>query len=152
MMTMSWTVPLVDPRDSGAPAVHRRHLWESLLAKAEEPTSYVPAITECRMVERYDDGFLREAIRNGEKLVQRVRPEPQHRIVFEHICDPDVASITNIIGTDADGGTTFTIETAFTEEGAARALRDGEFLRSTAEYFTSTIEAIVRVLRTMAVA
>jgi hypothetical protein len=152
MMTMSWTVPLVDPGDRAAPPVDRRRLWESLLAKAEEPTGYVPAITQCRVVERYDDGFLREAIRNGEKLVQRVRPEPERRIVFEHIGDPDVASITNIIGTGADGATTFTIETAFTEQGAARALRDGEFLRSTAEYFTGTIEAIVRVLRTMAVA
>lgn len=151
-MTMSWTVPLVDPNDPGAPVVDRRRLWESLLSKAEEPTGYVPAITECRVVERYDDGgFLREAIRNGEKLVQRVRPEPERRIVFEHIGDPEVASITNIIGTGADGGTTFTIETAFTEAGAARAVRDGEFLRATAEYFTGTIASIVRVLRTMAV-
>jgi hypothetical protein len=151
MMTMSWTVPIEDPLTAGAPPVDRGLLWSSLLAKAESPTGYVPAITQCRIVERYEDGFLREVVRDGKKLVQRVRPEPERRIVFEHIGDPEVASITNIVGTDADGRTTFTIETAFTPAGAERALRDGEFLRATAEYFTTTIAAIVGVLRSMAV-
>ncbi|MGX4653940.1 AtaL-like protein [Micromonospora sp. SCSIO 07396] len=152
MMTMSWTVPIEDALDPAASPIDRGRLWSSLLAKAEAPTGYVPAITQCRIVERYDDGFLREIVRNGEKLVQRVRPEPERRIVFEHMGDPDVASITNIVGTDNAGRTTFTIETAFTAAGSERAARDGEFLRSTAEYFTATIDAIVGVLRTMAAA
>ncbi|NJC70697.1 DUF1857 family protein [Planosporangium thailandense] len=149
---MSWTTPLTDPSSPDATPVDRHRLWRSLLAKAEAPTNYVPAITACRILERYDDGFLREIVRNGERLVQRVRPEPERRILFEHIGDPDVASIANVIGTDASGATTFTIEIVLAAGGAARALQESDFLRTTDEYFADTIEAIVRALRPLSVA
>jgi hypothetical protein len=149
MITLSWT-GLVN--DGAGPPVDRHTLWNSLLEKAENPLDYVPAITACEVLERYDDGFLRRIVRDGRTLLQRVVPEPESRIVFHHLDDPDVASITNVVGEDADGALTFTIEVRLASTGAATALGQSPFLLATDEYFTGTLDAILGALRPLAAA
>ena len=153
MITLSWT-SRVDASDSSEDPdylrIDRKKLWHALLGKAEDPVGYVPAITACRIIERYDDGFLREIIRNGEKLVQRVSWEAEERIVFRHVDDPDVSSIANVVKTDSDGRLTFTIEVELTAGRELRSLSESEFLRDTDAYFGPTLVAILDALRPLA--
>ena len=47
-------------------------VWKLLLEKAEKPQSYIPSVTEVKILERYNDGFLREVIAQGMTLKERV--------------------------------------------------------------------------------
>jgi hypothetical protein len=152
MIKMSWTAVVDDLADPHARKADREQVWQSLLAKAENPLGYVPPITECRILERYEDGFLREIIRNGSRLVQRVTPVPTERIVFTHLDDPEVASITNILDEDDQGRLTFTIEIELAPTGESMALAQSEFLRATDEYFTGVLPPIIETLRSLATA
>lgn len=148
MITISWTGRVGEPAGPGA--AKRDDVWKLLLVKAEDPVGYVPAITECRILERYDDGFLREIVRNGEIIVQRVSSEPQRRIEFRHVGDPDVAYIANVLGEDEDGFLTFTIEVGLTADGQAKAVSESAFLRATDDYYESTIPPILTALAPLA--
>jgi hypothetical protein len=150
MIKLSWTAPVNDPKSPGARSVGRHDLWEILLAKAENPLNYVPAITECRVLERDGDRFLREIVRNGERIVQLVTPEPEKRLLFSHIDDPDVASIANIIDEDEQGELTFTIEVTLAPVGLQKSLAQSEFLHVTDEYFTDTLKSIIGAIRPLA--
>jgi hypothetical protein len=153
MIKLSWTALVDDPTDPAGPRTDRQELWRSLLGKAENPLDYVPAITQCRVLERDGEGFLREILRNGERLVQRVTtPEPGRRILFSHVGDPEVASIANVVGEDEQGRLTFTIEVELAPGGVEKCLAESGFLRGTEEYFTGTLAAIVAALRPLAAA
>ena len=54
--------------------------------KAEYAVPFVPAMKECRILERFDDGFLREVHLRGSVMRERIvfhRPEVE--VYFERI-------------------------------------------------------------------
>ncbi|QXE33232.1 DUF1857 family protein [Streptomyces sp. GMY02] len=97
-------------------------LWETLLRKAEHPVEYVVQIDECRIVERYDDGFLREAVFFGKDIVrERVTPRrDQWRIDFEVLDDPRFSAVINELDQDAEGRFRYTVSVVLTERSAKR--------------------------------
>ena len=52
-----------------ATSVNRGQMWKGLVMKAEDAVPFVPAMKECRIVERYDDGFLREVHLDRKSVV-----------------------------------------------------------------------------------
>ncbi|MER7461888.1 AtaL-like protein [Streptomyces sp. NPDC097981] len=147
MLTLSWTRLVVGAAQEGCPAPTRASLWQALLHKAEFPTGYVPAITKCRIEERYADGFLRE-IRRGElTFLQRVTPqESAGRITYRHLDDTDIAEIRNEIGEDADGRLTLTLSITLTDRPAAAILAQNTYLRDLDSDFHGTLDAMTEVL------
>jgi hypothetical protein len=97
-------------------------LWDTLLKKAEYPIDYVPDITDCRVVERYPDGFLRESVLFGKEIVrERVTPRRDRwRIDFEFIDDPRMAAVVNELDQDREGRFRYTISLELTEYSAKR--------------------------------
>lgn len=97
-------------------------LWETLLRKAEYPVEYVVQIDECRIVERYDDGFLREAVFFGKDIVrERVTPRRDRwRIDFEVLDDPRFSAVVNELDQDAEGRFRYTVSVVLTERSAKR--------------------------------
>ncbi|MFC5719640.1 AtaL-like protein [Streptomyces gamaensis] len=153
MITLSWTRRVDATAEEGAPATTREQLWRVLLHKAEHPVDYVPAITECRVLERYPDGFLREARRGPRTIVQRVVPDERAgRITFRHRDNTDLAQITNQIGEDEHGRLTLTLSITLTEEPAACVLRQNAYLHELDTDFAATLEAMTDVLRRQAAA
>ncbi|MFE2142356.1 AtaL-like protein [Streptomyces sp. NPDC059456] len=148
MLTLSWTRPVVGAAQDGCPAPTRESLWQALLHKAEFPTGYVPAIKECRISERYADGFLRE-IRRGElTFLQRVTPqESAGRITYRHLNDTDIAEIRNEIGEDEDGRLTLTLSITLTDRPAAAILAQNTYLRDLDSDFHGTLDAMTEVLQ-----
>ncbi|MFC5147492.1 AtaL-like protein [Streptomyces aureoversilis] len=163
MITLSWTrkvdtaADTVDTADAGVitgtPGTTREQLWRVLLHKAENPVGYVPAITECRVLERYEDGFLREARRGSRLLVQRVTPdEAAGRITFRHADSSDLAVITNQVGEDEDGDLTLTLSITLTEAPSSAVLRENSYLHELDSDFAATLDAMTAVLRRNATA
>ena len=148
MMTMSWTLPVDDQGGPDSPRIDRVSLWQAMLHKAEEPTGYVPAITECTVLERYEDGFLRDARRGPRRLLQRVvTDEAGGRITFQHRDDDWVSEISNEIGSDDDGRLTLTLTLTLAPGLAAGVLAESRSLRDLNEDFVGTMAAMTAALR-----
>ncbi len=47
-------------------------VWKLLLDKVEKPQEYIPGVIETKILERYDDGFLREIRTQGMVLKERI--------------------------------------------------------------------------------
>ncbi|QQQ79558.1 DUF1857 family protein [Saccharothrix sp. 6-C] len=127
-VTITHTVPI--PLDPAGPRPDFDEIWRSMLHKAENPVEFVPSITECRVVERYDDGFVREVVFWGvDRVLERVTPERERgRILFEVIDHPEMVMITNELTEDATGRYSFTLTYVLSEGRGAKLRAESEFI------------------------
>ncbi|WP_051839416.1 AtaL-like protein [Streptomyces sp. NRRL F-5126] len=145
MSVLSWTLPVVEDDGQGK----RRRLgpeevWQGLLRKAENPVPFIAGITACEVLERQDDGLLRQITVAGQAKARERAVFHDHRLmVFHQLDDPYLAEIHNEIGRDEQGATTLTIRVVLSAEGEAKSERDPSFTRSTAQYFGSIVQPIV---------
>lgn len=147
MIMFTHTVPIGLFPDESSPNL-RDQLWTSLVHKAENPVGYVPAITEARVVEHYSDGFLREiVVRDKDRYCERVRLEPDRRVVFDQLDDPLHSLITNELGQGADGGYTYTLTVTLSPDGLAKVHRDPCFFQASDTIFFDTARASANTLR-----
>ena len=82
---------------SGGPALARRHLWRGLVLKAENPVPFLEDMTACSVVERTENGLLRDFTLRGENMQERVTFEPEKRVVFERTKSSAMGMIVNEI-------------------------------------------------------
>jgi hypothetical protein len=127
-VTLTHTVPI--PLDPNSPRPGFDEIWRSMLHKAENPVEFVPSITECRVVERYDDGFLREVVFWGvDRVLERVTSDRERgRILFEVLDHPEMVLITNELTEDAEGGYSFTLTYVLSEGRVATLRAESEFV------------------------
>lgn len=63
-------------------------VWKLLLEKAENPQSYIPGVMEAKILERYNDGFLREVKTQGMVLREKITIDEVHKeityLLLEH--------------------------------------------------------------------
>ncbi|MDH6123558.1 AtaL-like protein [Kitasatospora sp. GP82] len=147
-MVISWDVPVNSGSAQDAARITAFQLWEQLLRKAENPVPYVPAITECTVLERFPGGFNREIIRDGKWVFQRVEIDPGKSIVYHQPGDLEVESIVNQVGRDDHGGPTLTISVNLAPEGIEKVIRESRFLEAADAYFTDALRAVVDEIRT----
>lgn len=147
MITITHTVPIGTPKTAGQEALAADKLRGSLRHKAENPVGYVPAITEASVLERYEDGFLREILlRDKDRYRERVYFEADHRVVFEQLDDPFLAEITNEVTYDAEGHASYTLTVTLSEGGMEKARQDPGFLAGTDMAFFDTARATANSL------
>ncbi|MFI6350965.1 AtaL-like protein [Streptomyces sp. NPDC050560] len=108
--------------DPGGEVFSYDKLFDWLVRKAEFPIDYVPAITDCRIVERYPDGFLREAVFYGEDAVlERVTPRrDRYSVRFEVVDDPKMTEVRNELDRDAEGRYTYTLVNVLSDRTVTR--------------------------------
>ncbi|MFI5762102.1 MULTISPECIES: AtaL-like protein [unclassified Streptomyces] len=145
MTHFSWTVPL---RPAGATApvrLDREEVWRSMEHKAEDPSSYVPYIVGCEVLERYPDGMLREiAYSDRGTARERVWYEKSlMRMTFVTSDDPDITEIVNEVGEGKDGELTFTLRVTLTDEAERKAQSDPDFLPGLSRLFAVSLRTIV---------
>jgi hypothetical protein len=144
MITISHTLGFGDP-DS---VMGWHELWLGLLRKAEDPVPFIPAITKCTVLERYPRGLLREiVVRDRGPLREQADFEPEKRIVFHQLDDPDLSTIANEIRLDESGGLILNLAVTLSPHGVERATQEPGFLKGLDDYFLSTLHAIVSTLR-----
>jgi hypothetical protein len=149
LIFIRFTLPV--PTPSSAVRLDRHDLWLILRRKAENPVPFIPDITECRVLEHHEDGLVREIVVRGTGRVrERVTFEPERRVVFQQLTDPDLEQIVNEIGEGEDGGLTLTLTIAVSPGGVERSRREAGFLADTERYFGGTLRSIVEAVTALA--
>ena len=138
------TALIDDPETPEADRPGFDEIWDSMLYKAEHPVDFVPSITECTVVERYPDGFLREVVFYGKDRVrERVTPDRGNgRIAFELIDNPEMTVIYNDVDEDTEGRRVFTLTYVLADERVSKNDYLQEFdrtVRETAEQTAATL-------------
>ena len=101
MIYVSHQLPVNAP---GEPRLDRAAVWNGLVLKANNALPFVPSMTFCEVVARYDDTvFDRDIDFRGQRFTERITLEAPHRVVFTRIAGPVLGTIANEIeGKDGD--------------------------------------------------
>ena len=101
MIELSKAIAVNEP---GMPHLTRSDVFAGLRMKANNALPFVPAITDCRVVEqRSPDEFVRDIVLRGQQLREHVTLQPETRVTFERLAGPVLGSIFNDIEETADG-------------------------------------------------
>jgi Domain of unknown function (DUF1857) len=135
----------------GAPALGRHEVWQGLVMKAENALPFVPAMTECVVLERRGEHeFDREIEFRGQRMIERITLEPEQRVTFTRLAGPVLGVVANEIEEDEAGTLslrfTFSLVVKGVGPGSAeeRAYADsmtGDYLKAVA----ATLAAMRRV-------
>ena len=131
MFTYSASIDVNPP--GGEIELTQAQVWKGLEIKAEAAIPFVPGMTHCEVLERYDNGFLREVRIRGDGMKERITFTPPNQVRFERVDSPDNAGwITNLIS-ESDHGLmlTFTFSVTFpgVENGSEAEVQRGEALK-----------------------
>ncbi|GGN58751.1 hypothetical protein GCM10011579_022460 [Streptomyces albiflavescens] len=100
MIFVSHVIPVNEP---GEPRLDRAAVWEGLVLKANNALPFVPAMSDCKVVERYDDACFDRDIRiRGDAFRERITLEEPHRVVFTRLSGPILGTIANEIEGEGD--------------------------------------------------
>lgn len=148
MVLFSHTFHVNDPDGVATPEIDAVQLWELLVHKAANPVAYVPSITKAEVLERFDDGFIRQIVLRDQHTVrERIRLEAKRRIVFEQIDNPNLTVITNEIGEDGQGRLTFTLTAALSPAGLEKSRHEAGYIAENDLLFYDTARATVNTIR-----
>jgi len=93
-------------------------MWRGLVVKAEYAVPFVQGMTECRVIERFEGGFIREVLLRGATMRERITFTPDVEVYFERVDPADGSWITNILS-DSERGPILTFTFAMTFPGLA---------------------------------
>ncbi len=97
------------------PRLSQDQVWHGLVMKAENAVPFVPGMESCVVIERYDDGFLREVVLRGDRFRERITLTAPVQVHFLRVGTTDHAGwVANVISESASGLLlTFTFNTNF---------------------------------------
>ncbi len=72
-------------------------LWQGLETKAEDPVPFVPGMESCQVIERMDDGFLREVVVRGRTFREILTFTPPVQIRFDRVEGEESGWIMNTL-------------------------------------------------------
>jgi hypothetical protein len=134
------------------PVLTADQVWRGLVMKAENALPFVKAMEQCRVVERYHDGFLREIVLRGVRMTERITLTPPVEVHFERIDSQGYDGwITNLIS-ESDRGLllTFTFAVGFpgvAPNSAEEKRRGDEIKVSYLSAIDSTLDAVRRLAK-----
>lgn len=134
------------------PVLTAGQVWQGLVMKAENALPFVPAMEECRVLERYDDGFLRQIKLRGVVMKERITFTPPVEVYFERIDAQGYDGwITNLLSEGPNGLLlTFTFSVGFpgAASGSKEEREKGDAVRASyVSAISSTLDAVRRLVR-----
>ncbi|MDH7799720.1 MULTISPECIES: SRPBCC family protein [unclassified Beijerinckia] len=141
-----------DVNPPGEPVIiSREQMWKGLVQKAEYAVPFVPAMDDCRIIERFEDGFIREIHLRGTVMRERIVFTPNVQVHFQRIDPADGGWIANIMS-ESEHGLLLTFLFALTFPGVAagsseESRRGDEVKASYVEAITATIAETRRRVR-----
>ena len=138
--------------DSGGPALARRHLWQGLVLKAENPVPFLEDMTACTVVERSENGLLRDFTLRGENMQERVTFEPEKRVVFERTKSSAMGTILNEIVETEDGRLALRFRFSLQVDGIPHGSDEEEAYaeRMSQSYFKGVASTLAEIRRRVA--
>jgi hypothetical protein len=123
-------------------------VWRGLVMKAENALPFVPAMQECTVTSRSENGLVRNVMTRGERFTERVTFTPQVQVLFERTdgAGADAGWIANVLS-DGERGLLLTFMLNVVVPGAAPG--SDEERRRGEDIKISYVEAIGTTLRTM---
>jgi hypothetical protein len=128
-------------------------LWQGLLWKAEFAQLFVKPILDCRVIERFDDGILREIDHETspeltEVLYERIFYEPQTKMTFLRLNGSVLGQIVNEILPDENGGLALRFGFTLALEGAAHGgPEEAAYLEKFSQGYIVAVEATLAAVR-----
>jgi hypothetical protein len=90
--------------EPGQPKLTRSDVWAGLDMKANNALPFVPAMTQCEVLERRGElEFDREIEFRGQRFVERITLEPEQRVTFTRIAGDVLGTIVNELEEDKNG-------------------------------------------------
>jgi hypothetical protein len=80
-----------------SPVLSREQMWQGLVMKAENALPFVPAMQSCEVIERLDDGFIREIVLRGVRMRERIILTAPVEVRFIRLDTPYDGWITNVL-------------------------------------------------------
>ncbi len=143
MYAVSASVAVNPP--GAAPVLTQAQVWHGLVMKADNALPFVAAMESCTVVERYDDGLLREIILRGDRLRERITFTPPVQVHFRRVGDGGPGGwIANLISESSAGlllTFTFAMQFPGLAAGSETEQRQGEMMKE------SYIRAVASTLR-----
>jgi hypothetical protein len=139
MIHVSKTVRVNAGLAKGEPALDQHQLWQGLVLKSEDPIHFVRGITACHVLQRFDDGLVREVVLHGAVVRERIVYRPGESVTFVRLNGKELGMIRNEIVHDAEHGLclrfTFDLElegiaSGSPEEAAFTQRMQDEYLRA----------------------
>jgi hypothetical protein len=133
-------------------ALTRDLVWRGLVMKAENALPFVPAMQECTVTSRSENGLVRNVMTRGERFTERVTFTPQVQVLFDRT-DAEGAYagwIANVLSEGERGLLlTFVLNVVIpdVQPGSPEELRRGEGIKAS---YVEAIEATLRMMRTLA--
>ena len=146
MIDITKAIPINEP---GQPELTRAKVWRGLRMKANNALPFVPAITECEVVERRSElQFVREISLRGEKMRELITLEPETRVTFERLSGSVLGTILNEIEEDAAGGLDLRFSYRLTLTGAADGSEaERDYARTMQDDYMRAIDATLAAMR-----
>lgn len=150
------STPRVPANPDGADVtLSKEEIWQALIWKAEYAQLFVKPIIDCRVLERFDDGFLREIVHEDSQgrdlLYERIFLVPRKTVTFLRLNGPVYGQIVNSISTDGPLSLDFSFTLGLVGEthGSQKEKEyEEEFLRGYLIAAESTLEAAREYVRT----
>jgi hypothetical protein len=127
-------------------------LWRGLVWKATMPTAFVSPIKACQILERLDDGFLREiehvTAYGTEPVQERVFLEPERTVTFIRLSGSVLGRIVNRIEEDSDGELGLRFGYTLAVDGMAHGSpEEAEYRRTFSGGYLAAVDATLGALR-----
>ena len=133
----------------------RDDVWRGLMWKAEVPMPFVEPIVACTILERFDDGLLREISHQPpsgvpELIQERIILDPQHTVTFLRLSGSTPGRIINEIVEEANGELSLQFHFTLGLAGAAhRSAEEEEYRVGFARGYLSAVDTTLAALREM---
>jgi hypothetical protein len=152
------TPPVIANPDETDVRLSHEQLWQALMWKGEFAQLFVAPISECRVLERFDDGFLREIVlqlpgREKQRIHERLFVEPMREIRFLRLSGEVYGQIVNLVDVSDDGELTlrfgFTFALVGAEPGGEEEREyERKFAAGYIDAVNDTLEAARNLVRT----
>jgi hypothetical protein len=154
MIEMSTDRIAVNPA-GGDVRLDRDDVWRGLMWKAEVPMPFVVPIVACEILERFDDGFLREIQHltpSGvpEPIQERIILDPKKTVTFLRLTGSAVGRIINEIIEDPSGELFLQFHFILSLTGVPhRSPAEDEYRAGFAVGYLSAVDTTLEALREM---
>jgi hypothetical protein len=149
MIYVTNAVPVNEP---GEPELTRSDVWAGLEQKANNALPFVPAMTECEVLERRGDlEFDREIEFRGQRFVERITLEPESRVTFTRMAGEVLGTIANEIEEDENGELSLRFSFALVLKGVAPgSAAEAEYAEGMKGDYLKAVEATLGAIRRVA--
>ncbi|MCY1354148.1 hypothetical protein D9M69_405100 [compost metagenome] len=131
----------------GEPVLSRSQVWKGLAMKAGNALPFVAAMSRCEVVERTENGLVRDIEIRGQAARERITFYPERKVVFLRLDGPMDGIITNEILDGEEGDMklrfSFALQLVDFESGSPQEQEFGAIMeRDYAAAVESTLSAI----------